>query len=291
MKINAFLLSLLFGLTGLAPLWSQGEQMVHLKDMNLSMKELAEEASRQSGILVILDVVENEGPRVQYDCSYSLKGIVTAIKGYYKFRLGLDLEERWDQRSVTLKPVTRKIEVTDVRPAEEAPAKKEVQPKPREASFISRFWKRLSSGEREKDTSDSATESTTNISKFEIKESEKPLEMGGDPVDPVGVIPSRMKVETVILDDDVVDPFEHIDKEDEQDDVIDLVKAPVAPAETLAPALAPTPAPSRSVMDLEDLEAGAKVMVVSPAPVEEKPKVKEEIKADISTSEEVFPDL
>jgi hypothetical protein len=184
------------------------DKMVELRDVSLSMKELAEEVSLQTPVTVVLDVVEKEGPKVYYDCRSSLSEILMAIKGYYKFRLGLELEERWEGSKVTLKPVYRRVEVTDVKPVEEKTVlkKEKKSSKASGPNFLMRFWGKLSQGKRVKQA-EPADDSEAKIKKLHLKSLKKEEVTSLEEVDSVGVIPSRMKVETVVREDLDIERF------------------------------------------------------------------------------------
>jgi hypothetical protein len=187
--------------------FAQGEQVIELRGKELSIKELMQESARQSGIAINCELVEATGVKVFYDCRTNLNQVLRAVVGYYKAKLDVDLEIVWSGRQVTLRPLARIMEVTDVKPQNEAIEVPKIKKRSTES-----LWSRLKS----KLMSDRSTErrldeemGSTDIKKMDLSEPQKKIDMVEKEVDPVDAIPSRLQVELIStrmdLEDEVIE--------------------------------------------------------------------------------------
>lgn len=119
------------------------QRPVSLRNVTLSMDELAREASSQTGVLIELDVNERGGLRILYDCESSLREILDGIAGYYRTATGYPLEEIWKgKEKVTLKLIKARAEITAVQ-AEGDSATVKVKEDPKPKTKRQPFWKEL----------------------------------------------------------------------------------------------------------------------------------------------------
>jgi hypothetical protein len=188
-------------------LWAQGEQVVHLNGVEYSIIELANEAGRQSGIIVDLQVKEKSGVKILYDCKTNLNQVLVAIVGYYKVKLGIELETVWQGKKVILRPPARAIEVVAVTPIESSPmVEKKITPSG--PSFWSKVWDKLSDGSSlNRRGSGNEQMVSTSIKNMNLEE-EKKEEVTVVHDDALDLIPSRLQVETVPpkgTEDDIID--------------------------------------------------------------------------------------
>jgi len=84
------ILSLLFILLLSSQLFAEDKTIV-LKRLELTMPELLQEAEKQTGLKLDLQVRESKAVKMFYDCSISLSNLLVAVKGYYKNQADLDL--------------------------------------------------------------------------------------------------------------------------------------------------------------------------------------------------------
>lgn len=87
-----------------------GEKIV-LKGVRLTMEELVQEATRQTGRTIHLRVRESKGRKILYDCETNLNELLEAIKGYYLIQAGIELQIKEINNVIWIETVAEEEEV------------------------------------------------------------------------------------------------------------------------------------------------------------------------------------
>lgn len=188
------------------PVLSAGQDsMVTLRSQSLNIRQLVEEAARQTGVNITIDLREDDGPTLPYDCRSSLREILDGVRGYFAHSTGMDLLETWTgEESVHLHFKTMETEIiaVQVEGRDPVPAPK-IEKKVEEKPSKKWFFKNSKSGRGNRNVEAPLVD--TPVKHMDLDEELKGPE--DHPLEEVPeTIPTRLQVETLSPDDVLIVP-------------------------------------------------------------------------------------
>jgi hypothetical protein len=179
-------------------LYSGEEGIVTLRNKTLSIRELVEEAGHQTSVEITIDLKEDDGPTLPYDCQSTLRQILNGVRGYFLHQTGLELLETWDGENkvhLHFKAMRTEIIAVQVEGREPVPTPKRVEKKEDKNSFFRNLFGRKGPGVREQRKSEEPMEETS-VKHLELGEEE--LTPEDHPLEEVPeTVPTRLKVEAL----------------------------------------------------------------------------------------------
>jgi len=248
------------------PLLSAGQgEVVNLNNKMLNMRDLVLEAGRQTGVSITLDLREDDGPTVLYDCQSTLRQIIDGVRGYFLHRTGLELKETWTgEKQVHLRLQTVETEITAVQVEGQAPVP---APKRNPLTFKNPFkgwFLQQGTGAKDSRMKEEPFEETK-IKRLDLGDSE--VEPEDHPLEEVPeTVPTRLVVETLPTVSFGMSPKDSsVGEESLQPDLIELL----APAENGASSKeavleAPLVAPSQT-SSVETQPSSKEAVLVAPS--------------------------
>ena len=205
--MNPKILLLGLALVLLPKLTADQQGVVSLSNQTLNIRQLVEEAGRQTEVKITIDLREDDGPTLPYDCHSTLREVLDGVRGYFLHQTGMELLETWkDEKTVHLHFKTMETEIIAVqvegRAPVLAPKRKKTQ---KRNSFKKWFTLKATDGRGQRNQDEPMGE--TAIKHLDLKEKEAtpksvPLE------DAPETIPTRLKVETLSSDSFAMSPKE-----------------------------------------------------------------------------------